>query len=82
LALLRECEGLSRRHEDGTDTGDFPTIDFADVFHLLPLECPEGQGLAGNIAIDVVIYGRIRMWYLCFNYTPVSTFSLILDEQS
>jgi len=32
LALLQECEGGFRRHEDGTDTGDYSTIYSTNIF--------------------------------------------------
>lgn len=34
MALLRECEGLFKRHADGTDTGDCSTIHFTDMSFL------------------------------------------------
>ena len=44
-------------------------------------ECAEEQGHGGKRGIGVVIHGRIKMGYLCFTYTPVSTvefcFSLV-----
>ena len=36
----------------------------------------------GNIEIGVVIHERIKKWYLCFTYIPVSTVSLVFSEAS
>jgi len=41
----------------------------------------EEQGHAGNIERGVVIHRRIRMWCLCFTYTPVSMVSFVLRAQ-
>jgi len=34
MALLRECEGLFRRHAEGTDMGDYSTIYFTHMSFL------------------------------------------------
>jgi len=47
------------------------------VFSLLLWECMEEQAHAGNIERGVVIHRGIRMWYLCFTYTPISIVSLV-----
>ena len=64
---------------NGTDTGECSTIDFTRyVFPLLFPECTEERTHVGNTERGVVIYSRIRMWYLWFTYTPVFTVNLIL----
>jgi len=64
---------------DGTDTGECSTIYFTRyVFPLLFRECTEARTHVGNTERGVVIYSRIRMWYLCFTYTLVFTVNLIL----
>ena len=35
--------------------------------------------MEGNREIGVVIDGRIRTCYLCFTYTPASTFSFVFS---
>ena len=79
LAFLREWEGEFRRHAGGTggmDTGECSTIYFTSyIFSLLLRRCTEEQWHTGNIEIGVVIHRRVRIWYLCFTYTPVPTVS-------
>jgi len=66
---------------DGTDMGEYSTIDFTRyVFPCYLLwKCTEKQEHAGNIEIGVVIHRGIKMWYLCFFlYIHLSTDILIL----
>ena len=37
------------------------------------------KGAWGNKEIGVVVYGRIRRWYLC--YTPAFTVGLVLENE-
>jgi len=82
--MLGFLTGVGRRGQEiyrrnGVDTGEFSIIYFTRyVFSWLLRKCTEEQGHAGNIEIGVVIHRRIRVWYLCFTYTPLPTVSLIL----
>ena len=40
-----------------------------------------GTKVCREIEIGAVINGSIRMYYLCFTYTPVSTLVLFLDSE-
>jgi len=67
LALLHECERGFRRHEDGTDTGDYSAIDSTNIFSFYyHRRARRNKGMWGNTKIGVVIHGRIRMCYLFY----------------
>jgi len=70
---VKACSGEVRMYGYGRMFNNKST----HVFSLLLWECMEKQAHAGNIERGVVIHRGIRMWYLCFAYTPISIVSLI-----
>ena len=53
-------------------------IDYGLVFPSLLRECTEGHGHGRKREIGMVIDGRIKKYYLCFTYTPISAVELFV----